>query len=75
MRWRVDVANVIVVAQKFDTFFILLKTSSTELTNQLSIYKIIVINEDIELYVFNFWKIIQMNSLEFWNMSFLTAIL
>ena len=51
----VDIANVIVVAQKLDTFFILLNTSSTELTTQFSIYKINVIKEDIELQqVFNF---------------------
>ena len=42
----VDVANVIVVAKKLDTFFILLNTSSTELTYQFSIHKINVIKKD-----------------------------
>ena len=59
----VDVANVIVVAYKRDTFFILLNTSSTELTNRFPVY---VTKEDIELQqVFNFWNVIQMNTLEF----------
>ena len=62
----VNVAIVIVVAQKLDTFFILLNTSSTELTNQCSIHKSSVIKEDIELQlVFKFWNVIQMKTLEF----------
>ena len=71
----VDAADVIVVAWKLYTVFILLNTSSTELTNQFSIYKVNVIKEDIELQqVFNFWNAIQMNTLEFWNVSIRTVI-
>ena len=70
----VGVAKVIVVAEKLDTFFILLKTSSAELTNQFPIYKINVIKADIEFQqVFNFWNVIQMNTLEFRNVFFLTV--
>ena len=52
----------------------LLNTSLTKLSNQLSIHNINVIKEDIELQqVFNFWTVIQMNTLDFWNVSFLTV--
>ena len=71
----VDEADVIVVAWKLDTVFILLNTSSIELTNQFSIYKINAIKEDIELQqVFNFWNVIQTNTLELLNVSILTVI-
>ena len=71
----VNVANVIVAAWKLDSFFILLNTSSTELSNQFCVYKIKVIKEDIKLQpVFNFRNVIQMNTLEFWNVSILTVI-
>ena len=71
----VDLAEVIVVAGKFDTFFVLLITSSTELTNQFYIHKINVIKEDIALQqVFTVWNVIQKNSLEIWDVPFLTVI-
>ena len=71
----VNVAIVIVVAWNLDISFILLNTSSTELTKQFFIYKINVIKEDFELQqVFNFWNVIRMNTLNFWNVSFLTVI-
>ena len=61
----VDVAIVIVVALKLDTFFILLNTSPAELTNQLSIHKVNLIKEVIELQqVFNFWNIRHVNTLK-----------
>ena len=53
----------------------LLNTSSAEVFYQFSIYKINVLKEDIELqHVFNFWNFIQMNTLKFWNVSFLTVM-
>ena len=71
----VEVANVILVAWNFHTFFILMNTSSTELTNQFSNHKINFIKEDIKLQqVFNFWNVIQMNTLEFRNVFFFTVI-
>ena len=52
-----------------------MSTSSTDLTNQFSIYKINVIKDDIELQqVVNVWNIVQINTLEFLNVFLLTVI-
>ena len=69
----VDVANLNVVEEELDTFFDTFENVFD--TNQFSIYKFNGIKEDIELQqVFNFWNVIQMNTLDFWNVSFLTVI-